>query len=66
MKLQLIKSQRGDVSINHLDGKREIQINANLIDPNISAADIVFNLQNNVIPEIKQKYPSISASFEGQ
>ena len=39
--------KRGDVSINHLDGKREIQINANLIDPNISAADIVFDLRNN-------------------
>ena len=58
--------KRGDVSINHLDGKREIQINANLIDPNLSAADIVFNLQNNVIPEIQKQYPSISASFEGQ
>ena len=58
--------RRGDVSINHLDGNREIQINANLIDPNVSAADIVFNLKNNVIPAIKQKYPSIKASFEGQ
>ena len=60
------KVQRGDVSINHLDGKREIQINANLIDPNISAADIVFDLQSKTIPVIKQKYPSITASFEGQ
>ena len=58
--------KRGDVSINHLDGKREIQINANLIDPNISAADIVFDLRNNTIPVIQEKYPSISASFEGQ
>ena len=58
--------KRGDVSINHLDGKREIQINANLIDPNISAADIVFDLRNNTIPNIQEKYPSISASFEGQ
>jgi multidrug efflux pump subunit AcrB len=58
--------KRGDVSINHLDGKREIQINANLIDPSISAADIVFNLRNNTIPQIQEKYPSISASFEGQ
>ena len=60
------KVQRGDVSINHLDGKRVIQINANLIDPNVSAADIVFDLQSKTIPLIKQKYPSISASFEGQ
>ncbi len=58
--------KRGDVSINHLDGKREVQINANLIDPNLSAADIVFDLKNNTIPTIKSKYPSITASFEGQ
>ena len=58
--------KRGNVSINHLDGKREIQINANLIDPNVSAADIVLELKNNTIPLIKEKHPSISASFEGQ
>ncbi len=58
--------KRGDVAINHLDGKREIQINSNLSDPNISAADIVFELQNSLIPEIKNKFSSIDISFEGQ
>tara|TARA_B100001173_G_scaffold162129_1_gene140397 strand:- start:4468 stop:7704 length:3237 start_codon:yes stop_codon:yes gene_type:complete len=58
--------KRGDIAINHLDGKREIQINANLSDPNISAADIVFELQNNLIPEIKNKFSSLNVSFEGQ
>ena len=58
--------KRGDIAINHLDGKREIQINANLSDPNISAADIVFELQANLIPEIKNKFSSINVSFEGQ
>tara|TARA_Y100001958_G_scaffold20452_1_gene12452 strand:+ start:210 stop:1931 length:1722 start_codon:yes stop_codon:yes gene_type:complete len=58
--------KRGDIAINHLDGKREIQINANLSDPNISAADIVFELQANLIPEIKNKFSSIDVSFEGQ
>ena len=58
--------KRGDIAINHLDGKREIQINANLSDPNISAADIVFELQSNLIPEIKNKFSSLDVSFEGQ
>ena len=58
--------KRGDIAINHLDGKREIQINANLSDPNISAADIVFELQSNLVPEIKNKFSSIDVSFEGQ
>ena len=35
-------------------------------DPNISAADIVFELQSNLVPEIKNKFSSIDVSFEGQ
>ena len=57
---------RGDVAINHLDGKREIKITANLIDPNQSASDAVFNIQQNIIPIIEEKYPTIETSFEGQ
>tara|TARA_B110000003_G_scaffold94446_2_gene96635 strand:- start:1371 stop:4553 length:3183 start_codon:yes stop_codon:yes gene_type:complete len=58
--------ERGEVSINHLDGSREIQVNANLLDPSDSASDIVFSVQKNIIPGIKEKYPSIKVSFEGQ
>ena len=58
--------KRGEVSINHLDGSREIQVNANLLDPGESASDIVFSVQNNIIPDLKEKYPSIKVSFEGQ
>ena len=58
--------ERGEVSINHLDGSREIQINANLLDPTDSASDIVFSVQNTIIPPLKEKYPSLKVSFEGQ
>ena len=57
---------RGDVAINHLDGKREIKITANLIDPNQSASDAVFGIQQSIIPIIEEKYPTIETSFEGQ
>ena len=60
------KIERGEVSINHLDGSREIQVNANLLDPSDSASDIVFNVQNTIIPPLNEKYPSIKVSFEGQ
>ena len=53
------KIERGEVSINHLDGSREIQVNANLLDPSDSASDIVFNVQNTIIPTLNEKYPSI-------
>jgi multidrug efflux pump subunit AcrB len=58
--------ERGDVAINHLLGQREIQVSADLKDPSTSATDILDDIKKNVIPEIRSKYPTISASFEGQ
>ena len=58
--------ERGEVSINHLDGSREIQVNANLLDPSESASDIVFSIKNTLIPPLIEKYPSLKVSFEGQ
>ncbi len=57
---------RGEISINHLDGKREIKIEADLKNPKESATAIVDEIRNVIIPEMQKKYPSISASFEGQ
>jgi multidrug efflux pump subunit AcrB len=58
--------ERGDVLINHLDGQREIQISADMKDPNASNTDVMEDLRLNIIPEIQSKYPTITASFEGQ
>jgi multidrug efflux pump subunit AcrB len=58
--------QRGEVAINHLEGKREIQVNADLKDPEGSAADAIENIKINVVPEILSKYPTVSAIYEGQ
>ena len=59
--------ERGEVLINHLDGRREIQISADLKNPqDTSSTDIMLDLQQNIIPQIQAKYPSISPSYEGQ
>ena len=61
------KIQRGDVAINHLDGQREIRISSDLKDPdNTSAPDMIAWVRNEVMPEIQSKYPSVTASYEGQ
>jgi multidrug efflux pump subunit AcrB len=58
---------RGDVSINHLDGRREIQVSADLKNAEESSAtDIMTDIQTNIMPTIQNKYPSVSASYEGQ
>jgi len=50
-----------------LDGRREIQISADLKNPKeVSATDVMFDLQNVVMPDILSKYPTVTPSYEGQ
>ena len=59
--------ERGDVAVNHLDGQREIQISADLKDSKTtSATDVVAEIRTDIMPEILSKYPTVSASYEGQ
>ena len=59
--------ERGDVAINRLEGRREIQISADLKDANTtSGTDIMAEIQNDIMPDIQSKYPTVSASYEGQ
>jgi multidrug efflux pump subunit AcrB len=57
---------RGDVAINHLEGLREIQVSADLKDPSTSSTDILDDIKANTLKTIQSKYPTITASFEGQ
>ena len=58
--------ERGDVAINHLEGQREIQVSADLKDPSTSATDVMEDIENNIMVDLHSKYPTISASYEGQ
>lgn len=58
--------ERGDVAINHLDGKREIQVTADLASTKDSAIEIMNSIKEEVLPSILAKYSSVSPSFEGQ
>ena len=58
--------ERGEVAINHLEGRREIQISADLKDPSESATDILDEIKAITIPDIQSRYPTVSASYEGQ
>ena len=57
---------RGEVAINHLNGKREIQVFADLKSNKDSPTDILANIQTDIIPAILSEYPSVSVSYEGQ
>ncbi|HEA20222.1 MAG TPA: efflux RND transporter permease subunit [Pricia antarctica] len=58
--------ERGDVAINRLEGRREIQVSADMKNIKDSPTDVMTDIQNNIMPEIQSKYPTVSASYEGQ
>ena len=60
------KIERGDIAINHLEGKREIQITADLKDLSASETDILNNIKTVIMPEILSKYPTVKPIYEGQ
>ena len=51
---------RGEITINHLEGQREIQVKADLVDPKASATDYMATVKNEIMPEILAKYSSVT------
>jgi multidrug efflux pump subunit AcrB len=58
--------ERGVININHLDGQREVKIEADLSNPDESAPAILDEIRTNVLPDILDKYPSVVPLYEGQ
>ncbi|MBU2913780.1 efflux RND transporter permease subunit [Reichenbachiella agariperforans] len=57
---------RGEISINHLNGKREIRVDADFKDPKTSATEVMATIKEDMLPILKAKYPNVSPIFEGQ
>ncbi len=58
--------QRGPVNINRFNSRREIRINAELEDPDDSVTDILDQIREEIIPEMKAQYPGLDFEFQGQ
>lgn len=59
--------ERGDVAVNHLDGLREVQVSSDLKDDKTtSATDVMTWIRTEIMPGIQSRYPSVTASYEGQ
>ncbi|MGB1296165.1 MAG: efflux RND transporter permease subunit [Flavobacteriales bacterium] len=58
--------ERGEISINHLEGQREIKVEADLKDAKTSATDMMSDIRNRIMPTIMAKYPEITPLYEGQ
>ena len=58
--------ERGDIAINHLSGKREIQITADMKTPGESATDILEDIRVRIMPDIVSQYTTVTPLYEGQ
>nr|WP_320020780.1 efflux RND transporter permease subunit [uncultured Draconibacterium sp.] len=58
--------KRGPVNINRFNGKREIRVNADMVDPDASVTETLDMIKAEVIPELKVLYPGITVIFQGQ
>ena len=62
-----IKIERDLISIDHLNGKRSVQIDADLLNPKIDNPIVITsNIEEFINSNIKTIYPSIKHSIEGQ
>ncbi|MEM7369354.1 MAG: efflux RND transporter permease subunit [Bacteroidota bacterium] len=58
--------QRGIVSIQHLNGAREIRVDAELAEKNMPSEGILAKISSELIPELQTQYPGVRVSLEGQ
>ncbi|MCB0634967.1 MAG: efflux RND transporter permease subunit, partial [Lewinella sp.] len=58
--------QRGIIAINHIDGKREIKVEADVANNDVSVSDVTDAIKAHIVPEILADYPSVTALYEGQ
>ena len=58
--------QRGVININHIDGKREIKIEADVANDNVSVSDITASLKSEIIPSVLSNFTTVNAQYEGQ
>jgi len=61
-----LEIERGVISINHIDGKREIKVEADIANDNVSVSDITASLKDEIIPNVLADYPTVTALYEGQ
>ena len=64
--LAQISIKRGVVDIDHLDGQRQVTIEAELSNAMVSAPEVIGRIKADLMPAILAKYPSVSPLFEGQ
>ena len=57
--------KRGKIKINHIDGKKEIRVDASLIDSELSG-QVNSQIKRDVLPKLLSKFPNVNYQIKGQ
>ena len=57
--------KRGKIKINHIDGKKEIRIDARLVDSELSG-QVNSQIKRDVLPKLLSKFPNVNYQIKGQ
>lgn len=60
------KIQRGEVGIRHFNGKKEITVEADMVNANASVGEAIKLVTDSVVPKLKARFPGIESTFQGQ
>lgn len=60
------KIERGEVSIKHFEGVREIRVDASQVDAYASTSEINLAIEEKVVPKLKANFPGVNVEFRGQ
>ena len=61
-----IQEVEGVVVINRRDGLREISVEADVASLDIPVPAVLGDIQQNILPELRERYPFVEYTFEGQ
>lgn len=64
--LALVNVERGYAEINRLDKLRTITVSSDIDESQGVAADVVAELQRDIMPDLLKKYPAVRVRWEGQ
>ena len=61
-----LSTERGIVAINHIDGQRDLSVEADVSSDEVSVTDLTARIRAEIVPPILARYPGVTADFEGQ
>ena len=61
-----LEPQRGVIAINHVDGRREVKVEADISNNSVSVSDINEMIGAEIVPRVLADYPGVSTVADGQ